>query len=61
MTEGQICRLMLLGFVGLGEVIDVYGFDKALILLASLVLTGMCIFAIARREAVFFRKKPRIR
>jgi MFS family permease len=49
---------MLIGFLTLGEVIDGFGFDTALGVLAVIVLAGTILFAIARRRAVFSRKTP---
>ena len=46
---------MLIGFVGLGELIDTLGFDAGLWVLAATVATGAMLFAIARRDAVFRR------
>jgi predicted MFS family arabinose efflux permease len=46
---------MLIGFVGLGELIDTLGFDVGLWVLAATVATGATLFAIARRDAVFRR------
>jgi hypothetical protein len=46
---------MLIGFVGLGELIDSMGFDTALATLAGIVLLGAAIFSLARREALFTR------
>jgi MFS family permease len=47
---------MLTGFVTLGELMDGFGFDVALIALAATVLFGTSVFAVARRNAVFFRR-----
>jgi len=46
---------MLIGFVGLGELIDTLGFDVGLWALAITVAVGAMLFAIAHREAVFRR------
>ena len=46
---------MLIGFVGLGELIDSMGYDTALAALAGIVLLGAVIFSLARREALFMR------
>ena len=40
----------LIGFVGLGQVIHVYGFDRALVSLACAVTVGGAVFAYFRRE-----------
>lgn len=48
---------MLIGFVGLGEVIDAHGFNTALMVLAATVLAGAAFVAVARREDVFFRDR----
>lgn len=48
---------MLIGFVGLGEVIDAHGFNTALMVLAATVLAGAAVVAVARREDVFFRNR----
>ena len=45
----------LVGFFALGEIIDRFGYDLALTILAVAVLIGACVFAYARREAVFHR------
>ncbi len=47
---------MLIGFVALGELIDAFGFDTAVVVLAATVLTGAGLFALARRRDVFIRK-----
>jgi MFS family permease len=46
---------MLIGFVGLGELIDAFGFDAALGALAATVLAGTIVFAAARRSTMFAR------
>ncbi len=46
---------MLIGYVALGEVIDSFGFDAALITLSATVLTGAAVFGLVRRDAVLRR------
>ncbi|MGD2107953.1 MAG: MFS transporter [Phycisphaerae bacterium] len=46
---------MLIGFAGLGELIDRRGFDTALYALAITLVTAATFFAAARRDAVFRR------
>jgi MFS family permease len=46
---------MLLGYVGLGELIDSFGFDAAIITLAATVLVGAAVFGLVRRDAVLRR------
>ncbi len=43
---------MLIGYVGMGELIDALGFDVAIIALAVTVLIGTAAFAVARRESI---------
>ena len=51
---------MLIGFVGLGEVIDAHGFNAALMVLAATVLAGAAVVTVARREDVFFRNRRKL-
>ena len=44
---------MLIGFAGLGGIIDAYGFDTALTALATLVFGTAVIFAITRPKKIF--------
>lgn len=48
---------MLMGYVVLGEVIDVHGFDAALKCLAGTVLFGAVAFAVVRRDALLFKRR----
>ena len=48
---------MLIGFAAMGEVIDAFDFDVALTALAYCVLGCAVFFAIARRRAVFSRRR----
>ncbi len=47
---------MLVGYVGLGELIETFGFDTAIITLAATVLVGAAVFGIVRRDAMFRRR-----
>ncbi len=47
---------MLIGFVLLGELIDAYSFTTALRFLSATVLGGAIVFAVARRDVVFWRR-----
>jgi hypothetical protein len=47
---------MLIGFAVMGQLIDAFGFDKALVALAGAVFAGTIIFALSRREAAFGRR-----
>lgn len=49
---------ILIGFVALGQVIDAYGFDAALLALASLVLAGALIFARVERPNLQRASRP---
>ncbi len=48
---------MLIGYASLGEVIDTYGFNTAILGLAVLVLVSAVAFAIARRDALLHRER----
>ena len=48
---------MLIGFAGLGAIIDAYGFDTAITVLASTVLAAAVIFALSRPKAIFRRTR----
>ncbi|MCH7592466.1 MAG: MFS transporter [Planctomycetes bacterium] len=48
---------MLIGFAGLGGIIDAYGFDTALTVLASTVLGTAAIFALSRPKKIFLRTR----
>ncbi len=48
---------LLIGFAGLGGLIDALGFDVALAALSSTVLAGATILGWCRRDAVFFRTR----
>ena len=47
---------MLLGYATLGELIDAYGYDRALIMLLILVLLAAAVFASARRRPLLRRR-----
>ena len=49
---------ILVGFVVIGELVDRFGFDPALIALATTVLLGAVLFAYTRRQFVFTRRRP---
>ncbi|MFQ5491262.1 MAG: MFS transporter, partial [Phycisphaerae bacterium] len=51
---------LLISYVLLGQIIDAYGFDTGLKLLAAIVLASAIVFAIARREALIRRVWPSI-
>ena len=48
---------MLIGFAGLGGLIDAFGFDAALVALSSTVLAGAIILAWCSRDALFSRTR----
>ena len=48
---------MLIGFAGLGGIINAYGFDTALTVLASTVFGAAAIFAITRPKKIFLRTR----
>jgi predicted MFS family arabinose efflux permease len=47
---------MLIGFAVMGQLIDAFGFDKALVALAATIFAGTVIYALSRRKAVFGRR-----
>jgi MFS family permease len=47
---------MLIGFGSLGELIDAFGFTAGLLLLAGLILSATCVFALSRRAVVFSKE-----
>lgn len=47
---------MLIGYVGLGELIDTFDFDAAIIALAATVLVGAAVFGLVRRDAMLRRR-----
>ena len=47
---------MVIGFVGLGELIDALGFDVAIRALAATVLVGVAVFAVAHHHAILPRR-----
>ena len=49
---------MLIGFGALGQIIDRFGFDQALAVLASVVFFSAALFAVCRRKAVFYVRSP---
>ena len=52
---------MIAGFFLLGEVIDAFGFDAALAMLALIIVIGGGFFAFARRDIVFRPGRGHIR
>ena len=48
---------LLVGFVMLGEVVEAFGFDTALAILATAVVIGASVFAMAHRESLVGRNR----
>lgn len=46
---------MLLGFAVIGQLIDAFGFDTALVALSFTIIAGAAIFGLSRRDALFSR------